>query len=214
MEKKIKFLPFEIIKKETEWIYSKFNEIVISSRVRLARNIKGYPFPYNMTYQESKKVEKFLINIFLKAPFNKIYIIDVSSLKNTQKKFLVERHLISKEFSENSISCKSIFIPEKKLTIMINEEDHLRIQSVYPGLNLKNCFKSVNEIDDLIEEKIEYAFLPNIGYLASCLTNTGTGLRASVLINIPGIKFFKKDKIIFNMIEKIGITIRGFYGEG
>jgi len=206
---------FDIIEKNTRWIYSKLGkDIVITSRVRLARNIKGYPFPHNMTNEQSKEIENILINIFLKMPFGTILIIDVSSLNELEKNILIERHLISKEFSENGTFSKVIIIPEKKLTVMINEEDHLRIQVIYPGLNLKKCWSIANEIDNYIDEKVEYAFSPNFGFLTACPTNIGTGLKASVLINIPSIKFLKKEKSIFNMIEKIGINIRGFYGEG
>ncbi|GEM_PF-1790673 len=214
MKETNKTFNLDIIKKEIDWVYFKFDEIIISSRVRIARNIKGYPFPYNMTYDESKKIEGLIVDAFLSGPFNKIFIIDVSSLNNLEKKLLIEKHLISKEFSENSISNKVIIIPKEKITIMINEEDHLRIQAIYPGLNLKKSWEVVNKIDDYIERKVEYAFLPGIGYLTACPTNVGTGLRASVLVNTPGIKFLKRDRIIFNAIEKIGISVRGFYGEG
>ncbi|MCM8804046.1 MAG: ATP--guanido phosphotransferase [Candidatus Omnitrophica bacterium] len=206
---------WDIIEKETRWVYSKlFENTVITSRIRLARNIKGYPFPHNITYEESKKIEEFLINIFLKMPFNKVFILDISSLKKKEKDFLIERHLISKEFCENGICSKVIIIPEKKVTIMINEEDHLRIQVIFPGLNLKRCWKIANEIDNYIDKMVEFAFLPNLGFLTACPTNIGTGLRGSVLMHIPGIKFLKKDRTIFDMIRKIGINIRGFYGEG
>ncbi len=204
-----------IIEKETRWIYSKlFEDTVITSRIRLARNIKGFPFPYNMTYQEGKKIENLLINIFLKMPFKKIYIVDVSSLKEEEKKFLIERHLISKDFCENSVYNKVIIIPDMKMTLMINEEDHLRIQVIYPGLNLKRCWKIADRIDNYIDQKIDFAFSPYFGFLTACPTNVGTGLKSSVLVHIPGIKFLKRDRIIFNLIEKIGINIRGFYGEG
>ncbi|MCM8772665.1 MAG: ATP--guanido phosphotransferase [Candidatus Omnitrophica bacterium] len=214
MEKVYKFLPFESIKKDIDWIYSNFDKIVISSRVRIARNIRGFPFPYNMNHHESKKIEEILTSLFFSSPFDKVFIVDISSLTDKERNILLEKHLISREFSENYTCGKVIIIPKKKATIMINEEDHLRIQSIFPGLNLKRCLKIVNEIDDYIGEKVEYAFLPHIGYLTTCLTNVGTGLRASVLMNIPGIKFLKRDKIIFKVIEKVGIAIRGFYGEG
>lgn len=203
------------IERETNWVYSKLlKDNVITSRVRLARNINGYPFPYNMTYNQCKEIEDFLIDVFLKMPFDKIFIIDISSLKDSEKKFLIERHLISREFSENGSISKVIIVPEKNLTIMINEEDHLRIQVIYPGFNLKKCWEIANEIDDYIDKRVEYAFWPNLGFLTACPTNVGTGLRSSVLIHIPGIKFLKREKELFFMIEKIGITVRGFYGEG
>ena len=206
---------FDSIEKNTRWIYSKLGrDIVITSRIRLARNIKGYPFPYNMTSQESEEVENILIDIFSKISLNNIFIIDISSLNEMEKKILIQRHLISKEFSENSSYGKVIIMPKEKITVMINEEDHLRIQVIYPGLNLIKCWKIADKIDNYIDEKLEYAFTPEFGFLTACPTNIGTGLKASVLINIPGIKFFKKEKKFFNMIKKIGINIRGFYGEG
>lgn len=209
------FFPWDVIEKETDWVYSKLiDDIVITSRVRIARNIKGYPFPYNMTPKTSKKIEEILIKLFLELPYDKIFVLDISCLNEKQKNSLVEKHLISKEFSENELCNKIVIIPEKKASIMINEEDHLRIQVILPGLNLKKCLKIINEIDDYIDKKVDYAFSPNFGFLTACPTNIGTGLRSSVLIHIPGIRFFKKDKIIFKNIENIGIVIRGFYGEG
>ncbi|HOK56597.1 MAG TPA: ATP--guanido phosphotransferase [bacterium] len=215
MEEISKFLSWDIIEKETDWVYSKLiDDVVITSRVRIARNIKGYPFPYNMTVNTGKKVEEILLKVFLNFPSEKIFIINISSLNEKQKKSLIEKHLISKEFSENGLCDKIVIIPDKKASIMINEEDHLRIQVILPGLNLKKCLKLINEIDDYIDIKIEYAFSPKFGYLTACPTNTGTALRSSALIHIPGIRFFKKDKTIFKNIEGIGIAVRGFYGEG
>ncbi|MCX7917201.1 MAG: ATP--guanido phosphotransferase [bacterium] len=215
MEKEYKVTKLEEILKETKWIYSKLNEdIVITSRVRIARNIKGYPFPYNISYEKGKELEKILLEVLCELPYKKIFVVNLSSLNEKQKKFLIETHLISKEFSESSFCDKVVIIPEKKVSIMINEEDHLRIQVILPGLNLKKCWEIVNEVDDFIDSKIEYAFSPEFGYLTSCPTNTGTGLRSSVLVHIPGIKFLKKEKFIFENIESIGITVRGFYGEG
>ncbi|MFN4227447.1 MAG: ATP--guanido phosphotransferase [Candidatus Ratteibacteria bacterium] len=210
-----KSLDWDIIEKETGWIYSKLiDDIVITSRVRIARNLKGYPFPHNMTLEISKKVEEILIKLFLKLPYKKTFVINISSLTEKQKNSLIEKHIISREFSENELCNKIVIMPEKKTSIMINEEDHLRIQVIFPGLNLRKCLKIINEIDDYIDKNLDYAFLPNLGYLTACPTNIGTGLRSSVLIHIPGIRFFKKDKIIFKNIQSIGITIRGFYGEG
>ncbi|MCM8784985.1 MAG: ATP--guanido phosphotransferase [Candidatus Omnitrophica bacterium] len=215
MESTSKFLKWDIIEKETGWVYSKLiDDVVITSRVRIARNLKGYPFPHNMTLETSKKIEEILIKFFLKLPYEKIFVINISSLNEKQKNSLIKKHIISKEFSENELCSKIIIIPEKKTSIMINEEDHLRIQVIFPGFNLKKCLKVIDEIDDYIDKELDYAFSPNFGYLTACPTNTGTGLRSSVLIHIPGIRFFKKDKIIFKNIQSIGITIRGFYGEG
>ncbi|MGB9678161.1 MAG: hypothetical protein ACPLZ9_06025, partial [Candidatus Ratteibacteria bacterium] len=152
--------------------------------------------------------------LFLNFPCSKIFIVNISCLNQKQKGSLIKKHLISKEFSENEFCDKIIIIPEKRASIMINEEDHLRIQVILPGLNLKRGLNFINEIDDYIDKKLDYAFSPEFGYLTACPTNIGTGLRSSVLIHIPGIRFLKKDKTIFKNIEDIGIVIRGFYGEG
>lgn len=203
------------IEKNTRWIYSKFlKDTVISSRVRIARNIKGYPFPHNMDFEDCVEIEKKLMNVFFSFPAKKIFIVNISSLSENEKKFLVERHLISREFSENGLSSKVIIIPEKKLTVMINEEDHLRIQAILPGFNIKKCWQIIDKVDDFIEGEIEYAFSPKFGYLTACPTNIGTGLRSSVLIHIPGIVFLKKTRQLFKIIKNWGIIIRGFYGEG
>ncbi|MCM8810481.1 MAG: ATP--guanido phosphotransferase [Candidatus Omnitrophica bacterium] len=210
-----KFLDWNIIEEKTKWVYSKFiDDIVITSRVRIARNLKGYPFPHNMTIKTSKEIEEILIKFFLKLPYKEIFILNISYLNKKQKNSLIKKHIISKEFSENQLCNKIVIIPEKKTSIMINEEDHLRIQTIFPGFNLKKCLKVIDEIDDYIDKELDYAFSPKFGYLTACPTNVGTGLRSSVLIHIPGIKFFKKDKTIFENIQSIGITIRGFYGEG
>jgi protein arginine kinase len=214
MEDISRFFRWNIIEKETDWIYSKLTDVVITSRVRIARNIKGYPFPFNMTVDTGKKIEDILLKLFLNFPSDKVFILNISCLNEKQKNSLIKKHIISREFSENELCDKVVIIPEKKASIMINEEDHLRIQVILPGLNLKKCLKFINEIDDYIDRKIEYAFSPRFGYLTACPTNTGTALRSSVLIHIPGIRFFKKDKMIFKNIEGIGIAIRGFYGEG
>lgn len=209
-----KYLNWQKIKSKTDWVFSNLNGTILTSRIRIARNIKGYPFPYNMTCEKAEEIEKLITDVFLKYPSKEIFIIDIKSLSEEEKEFLISRHLISKEFAESGISNKLIIIFEKKTTIMINEEDHLRIQTIFSGLNLKKCWKNINEIDNFIDKNIEYAFLPDLGFLTSCPTNIGTGLRCSILVHIPGIKFLKRDMKIFKLLERIGIAIRGFYGEG
>jgi len=192
------------------------SDIVMTSRVRMARNINEYPFPVRMDYDQSI----FVINKIKEIIFNKdnnsskdFLFFDLQKLSNIEKLVLVEKHLISKELTDNRRFSAAIISKDEKVSIMINEEDHLRIQAMFPGMQLDEAFDLCNKTDDMISEKVEYAYNENIGYLTSCPTNVGTGIRVSVMMHLPAITMSGYLKGILEACGKIGVTVRGLYGE-
>ena len=186
-------------------------DIVISSRVRLARNIKGLPFPTMIKDEDSietvQLVENALVN---NESFNKLEIED---LTYNEKRILIEKHLISKEWGKNSHAAAFIRNDEQ-VSILINEEDHIRIQCIIDGFQLYEAYEIANAVDDLLEEKIQYAFDDHYGYLTSCPTNIGTGMRASVMVHLPTLTLSNQMNELIQTLARFGITIRGIYGEG
>jgi len=193
-----------------------YDDIVISSRVRLARNIKKFPFPSKLDIDKGRELVTLVENEFYKSSYFKsnyetIYMWESDDITNTS---YLERHLISDRLIQNRNG--SAFIKDKNelVSIMINEEDHLRLQCIVGGLNLKEAYAELNKIDDLLEETLDYAYDKDLGYLTTCPTNVGTGLRASVMIHLPALtKSGAIDRLV-NMLGKMGMTLRGLFGEG
>lgn len=189
------------------------SSIVISSRVRIARNIRGYKFPQLKDFKDSKKVTELILDRFKKS--EDIYnFYKIENLTDIEKGSYVEKHLISPVHINSKLDGSFLLRDDNIVTIMINEEDHLRIQVLLDGLKLDECWKIADEIDDFLEEDIEYAYDKDYGYMTSCPTNIGTGLRASVMLHLPAITITKKLIEIKVILEKFGLTIRGIYGEG
>lgn len=193
------------------------NDVVLSSRIRLARNIKDMPFPSIMNDEEAHKV----IDSVRKAIFNSNTILstqfveyNMKKLKPLERQSLVERHLISPDLSQNTKNGYALIKNDNTVSIMINEEDHLRIQCILEGLRLNETWDIADKIDDLIEENVDYAYNERIGYLTSCPTNVGTGIRASVMVHLPALTITGQLGSILNSVTKIGIAVRGIYGEG
>lgn len=200
------------------WINSKGknDDIVLSSRVRLARNIKGIPFPNKIGETEGRQVVEIIKNAFLKSKdenvsYNTINMWEIDELLGGT---YIEKHLISEVLLENRDKSAFIVDSEDTVSIMINEEDHLRLQSISSGLNLKECYEVVNNIDNILEEELDFAYDERLGYLTSCPTNIGTGLRASVMIHLPMLTKLGSIEKLINMLSKMGMTIRGLFGEG
>ena len=207
----------DLIQRSGEWLRGTgpSSEIVLSSRIRLARNLVRFPFSHWATKKQSEEVlhrakeaiadSKFLKNALF-APLSDLSAID--------KQFLIERHLISREHAVNA-DHKAVCITDNEIvSIMINEEDHLRIQGIQSGLNLSEAWWVMDQIDDDLGKRLEYAFSPTWGYLTCCPTNTGTGMRASVMLHLPALVISKQINKIIQMITKLQLTARGFYGEG
>ncbi len=193
------------------------NNIVISSRIRLARNIKKYPFSSKLTEEQSVKLIEDVKNSIKneKTSFGDSFdFINISEKSDVEKYALFENHSISSDFLDKDKPSGVLIKDDETISIMINEEDHIRIQTVLPGYNLEKAWDTADKIDDLIEESVEYAFDENYGYLTSCITNVGTGMRASFMIHIPLIEMFDQIENLSQAISKFGMTLRGIYGEG
>ena len=211
----VNLLSSNIIEEKTRWVFEKVSfDNVITSRVRIARNLNNYPFPHNMTFSEAKEVENVVLKKILSYPYDEIFLIRTDQIDKREKQILIERRIISNDLIENSIPSSVAILPNEKISIMVNEEDHLRIQSIQPGLNLKEGLKKVDKINNFLQQEIEYAFSQKIGYLTACPTNIGTGIRGSVLMHLPALSILKITCEIFSAIENIDIIVRGFYGEG
>lgn len=189
------------------------SNIVITSRVRLARNLINYKFPVNMSPDEWSKVISEVDQALNKE--NKNYRLTyMRELSDVQKNSLIENHLISPALAEKKDSGAFLLSPDEKVSIMINEEDHIRIQTLGEGMALKECWNLSNKVDDILEESVDYAFDKELGYVTSCPTNIGTGMRASVMLHLPALSITNQiDKFLYG-VSQLGVAVRGVYGEG
>lgn len=192
------------------------SDIVISSRIRLARNVRQYTFPIRATNAELQQlVEKFNLE-FAGKSYGEDYqfeLIKMNDLNQLARQVLIEKHLISPHLAKNEHG--AVLLSENEaVSIMINEEDHIRIQCLFPGFQLGEALRVASALDDWIEEKIEYAFDEKRGYLTSCPTNVGTGLRASVMMHLPALVLTHQMNRIIPAINQLGLVVRGIYGEG
>ena len=190
-------------------------DIVISSRVRLARNLADFPFISRATPQDRSRIEKILHErILAVAAETDVLYVNLSQLEKVDRQFLVERHLISREHAESQGARAVAIDSHEKFSLMVNEEDHLRIQVMQSGLNLASAWEQVNRIDDVIDEKATYAFHERLGYLTACPTNVGTGMRVSVMLHLPALVITRQIDKVFRSLQKISLAVRGLYGEG
>lgn len=204
----------EMVKRHGSWIESGTSDgPVVSSRIRLARNLEDRSFPGWASEEENHAVWLQSKAIFdaLETPFISFGMEETSTL---DKELLFERHLVSNELSQQDDSCGVFVTQDECLSIMVNEEDHIRIQSLQAGLNLQKAWEAADKIDDQLEEQLTYAFSPRLGYLTSCPSNVGTGLRASVMLHLPGLVLMDEMTPVINGISKIGLAVRGMWGEG
>lgn len=192
------------------------SDVILSSRIRLARNFRNYKFPTLFSNEEAREIINQLKDIHsdLFHSYGVMEFLEVEELKTLQKRVLVEKHLISPRLAENASHGAVILSENEDISIMVNEEDHIRIQCLFSGLQINEALKRANEIDDLLEEKIDYAFDENLGYLTSCPTNVGTGLRASVMVHLPALILTRQMNRIIPAINQLGLVVRGIYGEG
>jgi protein arginine kinase len=207
----------DLTEKSGEWLRGAGPEsdIVISSRIRLARNLAGFPFISRASESDLDQVEESLRDCILNIEeASELLYVDVGELAGVDRQFLVERQLISREHAESE-GTRAVAIHQlEKFSLMINEEDHLRIQVMQSGLDLDNAWKRVNRIDDLVEEKVTYAYDEKLGYLTACPTNVGTGMRVSVMLHLPALVLTRQIDKVFRSLQKISLAVRGLYGEG
>ena len=200
-----------------EWIEGsgEHSDVVLSSRIRLARNLKGYPFSSKIRREEEQQIREEVLKVLKREKvFPSIAQIDLGRLTVYECNYLLEEHLISKDLLSRRKAAAVVVDQSGRISMMINEEDHLRIQSIFSGYNLENCWKEAEKLESVIGRNLEYEFHPKFGYLTACPTNTGTGLRASVLIHLPGLVLTKEIQKVLRGISQIGLTFRGLYGEG
>ena len=207
----------ELSRQNGEWLKGSGPEsdIVISSRIRLARNLAEYPFIRKATDHDRTAIEITLRERILKSPdLRDLLYVDVAELESVDRQFLVERQLISREHAESQ-GARSVAIDSRETySLMINEEDHLRIQVMHSGLDLSAAWQQISEIDDLIENHVTYSFHEKLGYLTACPTNLGTGMRVSVMLHLPALVITRQIEKVFRSLQKISLAVRGLYGEG
>lgn len=190
-------------------------KIVVTSRIRFARNLRERPFPGWAKKAERLQILGEIQNHVAAIPaMQDGFITALPDLSALQKQILVERHLVSREHASRTAGSAVAISHDQQLSIMINEEDHLRMQSLLPGLQLREAYKINNDADLFLEDRLPYAFHPDLGYLTACPTNVGTGLRASAMIHLPGLVLAEQINQIVNSVGKIGLAVRGLYGEG
>lgn len=191
------------------------SDIVISSRIRLARNLADFPFISRATEPDRNQIEHLLRETILaNENGSHLLYLDVEQLSGIDRQLLVERHLISREHAESHGSRAVAIDQAEKFSLMINEEDHLRIQAMQSGLDLQNTWDYINRIDDLIESQVTYAYHDRLGYLTACPTNVGTGMRVSVMLHLPALVITRQIDKVFRSLQKISLAVRGLYGEG
>lgn len=198
------------------WYKNKGNEgdIVLSTRVRLARNMTEYPFPARLDETQKKDIGTIVRDIIDADKSFELDFIDMSALSSAQTVSLAEKHLISPEFACDTLGRSLLLSKDEDISIMICEEDHIRIQTVYAGLSLEEAYETATKIDSILENKLSYAFDENLGYLTQCPTNIGTALRASVMLHLPALSKKGAMQRLSTTVAKLGLTLRGSYGEG
>ncbi len=190
-------------------------EIVISCRVRLARNLSRFPFPIRAAVKDKEELVSLIEEMTHNSKFLKeALFLRLNQLDELDRQFLVERHLISREHAAGESGSAVIIGKRELVNIMINEEDHLRLQVLHSGFQLKESWSLINELDTDLGKKLDFAFSPRLGYLTSCPTNVGTGLRASVMLHLPALVLTKQINQVLQAILKLGLAVRGLYGEG
>ena len=191
------------------------SDIVLSSRVRLARNLQNHTFSTLLKSEEANSIIEQVENQLKPLQEQQEFVmLKMAKMQSLEKRMLVEKHLISPHLAEQSPYGACLLSQDEKVSIMFNEEDHIRIQCMLSGLQLSEALEKANKFDDIIEEKVDYAFDEKRGYLTCCPTNVGTGLRASVMMHLPGLIITQQMSRIIPAINQLGLVVRGIYGEG
>ncbi len=193
------------------------SNVVMLTRIRLARNLRKYPFPCRLNTDGKNKVVETVVgaiknsNSPLADDFDVLYVKDLSE---AQRISLVEAHLASPEFISDSAGRAIVLSKDREMSIMINEEDHIRLQILKKGFDLEGAYDVADKLDTLLDENLDFAFDEKLGYLTQCPTNLGTGMRASVMLHLPALQKSRAVSRIAGNLQKLGLTIRGTYGEG
>ena len=207
----------DLTQRAGEWLRGggPMEDVVISTRVRLARNLADVPFLSRCSEQQQKELEVRLRREVLAAEVaDEMLYVDIGKADDMDRQLLVERHLISRQHAEATHPRGVAVSADETVAIMVNEEDHLRIQVLRSGLKLEEAFSEINRIDDLLEQRLDYAFHSRFGFLTACPTNVGTGLRISVMLHLPALKMTGEIEKAFRAARDMRLAIRGLYGEG
>lgn len=213
----------------TEWLKGTgaMSDVVLSSRARAARNLAGFPFPPAASSADRSQIMEICrrcIESLDRDSGSTIRWFDLRNSESLDRRLLVERQLMSRQHARGRYSNGeggadsprgvAIIEPSERISILVNEEDHLRVQVIRSGLDLESCLSEINSFDDGIEEIVDYAFHPQFGYLTACPTNVGTGLRLSVMVHLPALKLTGELEKVRNAASDMGLAVRGLYGEG
>lgn len=193
------------------WYFEKGKEsdVVVSTRIRFARNIAGLNFKTKI----SDKEEKEIVDKFKNAKIDELKLYKLSDIDDITKLSLGEKHILSKEILDND-NAAFLLNDDENISVMINEEDHIRIQVINAGLDFEKTYKTAKEVDDAISKVVQYAYNDKYGYLTTCPTNIGTGLRVSVMLHLPALRMTGRIQRVLDVVNKVNITVRGVYGEG
>ena len=206
----------ELVRRPGSWLsMSEDVGIVVSSRIRLARNLKGVAFPGWASEADACRLYETLGTALRRLSIGRtLTFISMADLSDTDRQVLKERHLISQEFVGKGAGSGVVLARDERLAIMINEEDHLRMQAMSPALRLPEIWERMDAVDSELERHLSYAFSPNLGYLTACPTNVGTGLRASVMMHLPGLRLLDEIDPVIKGLCRMRLEVRGLFGEG
>jgi protein arginine kinase len=207
----------DVVRRSGEWLRGDgpLHEIVISSRIRLARNIDGYPFLTRADAATRANLVSMVLGALKKArQLDEYATLDIDGLDELDRRVLVERHLISRQHAESEGARQVAFRPDEQIAMMINEEDHLRIQVMRSGFRLAEAWEQISAVDTALEAGLEFAFDERLGYLTACPTNVGTGIRVSVMLHLPALKLSGEIERVFRAAKGLKLAVRGLYGEG
>lgn len=206
-----------LLKNRVSWLADSGPEddIAISSRIRLARNVEGLKFPINCDKNELRHIMNAIFEATKKAPeFRGALEMDLEKLTDWDRQILLERRLISRELMNDSIGAGLAVTQSESLALMINEEDHLRLQYMLPGFQLTQVWNELDSVDNTLSSELPFTYSQELGFLTSCPTNVGTGMRASVMLHLPGLVLEEQINAVIQGVSKLGMAVRGIFGEG
>ena len=192
------------------------SDIVMSTRIRLARNLDGYRFPITFSEEEAKLVDESVQRVLMAVQKDgpEFSYFPMKEMPALQRQVLVEKHLISPHLAKREKTASVFLTEDESISVMVNEEDHIRIQCLAAGLQLHETYARASKLDQQLDEKLMYAYDEQLGFLTSCPTNVGTGLRASVMMHLPALTMTKKMNVLIQTMARLGMVVRGIYGEG
>ena len=207
----------DLAKSPGEWLRGTgpFADVVISSRIRLARNLVQFPFLSQATKDQKQRVLDILREQLPVVPDgSKLSFVELTQADPVDRSLLVERHLISRELADGDWPRGVAFCETETISIMVNEEDHLRMQVLRSGMELGDAWRQIDGVDDALEAQLDFAFSAQLGYLTACPTNVGTGMRVSVMLHLPALVITREIEKVFQAVAKVNLAVRGLYGEG